>query len=33
MREMVSENPAMIGSFTTDAMLADCRKYRGDAGR
>ncbi|MCV9936774.1 hypothetical protein OIU35_10400 [Boseaceae bacterium BT-24-1] len=33
MHEMASQNPAMTGSFTTEAALADCRKYRGEGAR
>ncbi|HEV7327705.1 MAG TPA: hypothetical protein VGN91_21775 [Bosea sp. (in: a-proteobacteria)] len=33
MRETMSETGTLTGSFTTDAMLADCRKYRGEGAR
>lgn len=33
MRETMSETGNLTGSFTTDAMLADCREYRGEGAR
>jgi len=33
MRELLTENAGATGFFDTEAMLADCRKYRGEAGR
>lgn len=33
MREVLPENTSLTGLFTTEAMMADCRKYRGDGGR
>lgn len=33
MRELLTENAGATGFFDTEAMLADCRKYRGEGAR
>jgi hypothetical protein len=33
MRELLTESAGATGFFNTEAMLADCRKYRGEAAR
>lgn len=33
MREVLPESASVTGFFTTEAMMADCRKYRGESAR